>query len=138
VPQAARRAYEPKPALVRLCLNPFGGHGQGRSLLIASLPDHVTGALGWQRGLRLGLAVGTGRFYGWVRIGPDTSGRPLRPVGRYPGLIVSLLPPEAWQRLRAPSSAAEHRVQGQALLVEIPWDMDNIDVEPAAEAEEVA
>lgn len=104
-----------------------------------TVPPDVAATLGWTIGTEMGLQLGAGRTAGWIRVAPaPRSGRRLRRLGTQPSLVVSLQAPEAWRHLRAPSSPAEYRIQGDALLAEIPWDMDNIEPADAAAAEEVA
>ena len=137
VPQDYRRQQQREALTTRMCLSPMG-RSAVISTLTVSVPPDVAATLGWTIGTEMGLQLGAGRTAGWIRVAPaPRSGRRLRRVGNQPSLVVSLQAPEAWRHLRAPSSPAEYRIQGDALLAEIPWDMDNIEP-PEAAAEEVA
>jgi hypothetical protein len=125
-----------RPRVVRLHLGPYG-RGSGRSCLTLTVPTALHAPLGWAAGERVGLSVGYGRTAGWLRVLPDSAGRALRHAARGHALIVALIPPPEWRHLQAPSEPCEHRIQGNALLVQIPWDMDDIAV-AAPTAEEAA
>lgn len=81
--------------------------------------------LGWARATRLGLQVGQGRFAGWLRLHPDPRGRLPRPAGSNVNtLVASMAAPDDLARFEAPSTVAETRVQGDALLVRLPWEFE--------------
>ena len=122
-----RRASQPRPAELALSLARQGNTSQtGESLLWLSLPEALRARLGWEDGMKLGVALGVGeRTAGWLRIAPRPGGRPLRRLGRNSQTrICALRAPEALARLRRPRAAPEHRVAGDALLARIPWDLD--------------
>lgn len=104
---------------------------RGRALvrLTVSVSTPVAAALGWTLDSALALQCGTGANEGWLRLVIARGGRPLYHPGRHAtGLLASFAPPPDYARSTAPRTVAEHRVDGQALLLRLPW--------PPAEEEE--
>jgi hypothetical protein len=99
---------------VTVQLRKLSKHGPIR--LGAALAMSVCQRLGWKHGTALGLSIGAGRRDGWVRVAVAPMGRPLRP--RLAGY-------------EADAAPAEWRIDGDALLVELPWRLP-----PAAAGEE--
>jgi hypothetical protein len=128
-PQRPARPRAPKRVRMALCNR---GRHAAVTMLTVSITPEVHAALGWEQGVRLGLALGQGRTAGWVRLARDATGRPARPLGPLRGsaggrtIVAYLVPPVAWRGLVAPGTICEHRIQGDALLVRIPWDMDEM------------
>lgn len=128
-PARPARPRAPKRVRMALCIT---GRNDAVTSLTVSIPPELHAALGWEPGVRLGLALGQGRTAGWVRLTRDATGRPARAVGPLRGsaggrtIVAYLVPPVAWRGLVAPSMVCEHRIQGDALLVRIPWDMDEM------------
>lgn len=130
VPQVALPALRPPSRQPRvrmsLCVK---SRSVVRTLLTVSIPPEVHTVLGWEKGVRLGLALGQGRTEGWVRLARHPLGRVVGFGGRptFSGgrtMIGYFIAPLAWQGLVARSMACEHRIQGDALLIRIPWDME--------------
>lgn len=99
--------------------------GSAVSSLHFAFGRRLLATLGWARATRLGLQVGQGRFAGWLRLHPDPRGRLLRPAGSNVNtLAASMAAPDDLARFEAPSTVAETRVQGDVLLVRLPWEFE--------------
>jgi hypothetical protein len=137
VPQVpASRATSGAP--VSLMLRPVG-----RSLtnkLWLSVSPQKAAELKWRLGVALALAVGTGRYDGWLRIWPVDvrEGRQLRKLGGAKqatfALHAVLQPPGDLMDIEAPREICEHQVDGEALLVKLPWDLTEARAELARAA----
>jgi len=137
IDQSPVRSPPPPRPTVRLALAGFGRRG-GPSCVALTVRPKVAAQLGWTLGQKVGLAVGQGRTFGWLRIAPHPLGRPLhsRPYSKKDGrpsddLVAKLAAPPEWRHLSAPGTGADYVVQGDALLVEIPFDFS--DITPAEE-----
>jgi hypothetical protein len=114
---------------VTVQLRKLSKHGPIR--LGAALAMSVCQRLGWKHGTALGLSIGAGRRDGWVRVAVAPMGRPLRPLGRAKSFLFVALDAGRLAGYEADAAPAEWRIDGDALLVELPWRLP-----PAAAGEE--
>jgi hypothetical protein len=117
-------------AAVRVRLSRTTKAGAVRLGLSANMA--VLGKLGWQAGTPLMLGIGKGPRAGWIRVAYAAQGRPLRPLGRGRKVLFAALDAGPLAVYEAETLPAEWRIEGDALLVELPWRLP-----PAAAAEEV-
>ncbi len=95
-----------------------------RAVLWITFSQSLAQTLGWQAGATIGLAVGADKFDGWIRLFPSRNGQKLAAIGRKRDVLtLRLAPPTPWHGFTCDSTVCEqHRIQGDALLIQIPWD----------------
>ena len=108
-------------APVRMALTQRRG---GHSTLWITFSKSMLEKLGWQVGGTIGLSIGADKFDGWLRLSPSRHGRILQVMGKKRNVFtIPLAAPAAWHGFTCASTVCEqHRIQGAALLIQIPWD----------------
>jgi len=89
-----------------------------------TVTNQVAAQLEWQSNSKLSLWMGHDKLAGWMKIAPSIGGRNIKLLGRVASTMTCpLVAPADWQGLAcAKTRCTNWRVQGNALLVEIPWD----------------
>lgn len=124
VNQAPIRRVTERPR-VTLSLSPM----RSTNFLWLTVSNQVAAQLGWQPGNKLALWVGHEKLAGWLKFAPAHGGRAIKHLGqRTQSITCPLLAPDEWRDLACAKTPYETwRVQGNALLVEIPWDFSEIE-----------
>ncbi len=136
VDQAAFRTKAAKAPSVTLSLAPM----RGSTYLWFSISKPLLNECGWAPDQKISLWVGEGKLGGWLKFAPAAIGRSLKRIGRATEFVtVALVPPMTWRDLACARTTCEMwRIQGNALLVEIPWDFSEISDATLAEVEAAA
>lgn len=121
--RAAKRA---RPPVVRVSLTARNG----MSTLWVTLPNDIASQAGWEIGSTVGLALGEGKFEGWVKLCGQREGRKIKRPGRGTNTAtVMLAAPAAWNGLVCPSTIVEtFRTRPNELLIQIPWDFSEVQI----------
>jgi hypothetical protein len=100
-----------------------------RAVLWMTFSQSLIQTLGWQVGATIGLAVGKHKSEGWLRLSPSGNGQKLSLIGKNRDIFTLRLdPPTPWHGFTCDSTVCEeHRIQGDALLIQIPWDFSEIE-----------